>query len=133
MFARISGNKMWNDLAGKLVQNKSVYINNMKPDQYTNDKIPRFTSHNILFDNCDKHFMYYWLDPLIFNNASNIFILSKLSSDNCLWKFPYSKIYVSDEYKDIQQKNIIFMSENDINEEFCKQFFLCERLRFHDN
>ena len=54
---------------------------------------PIFTCKNVIFDRCNKNFVYYWLKPTIFPNVKNIYLKSNPADPKVLHRFDSTNIY----------------------------------------
>lgn len=69
------GRETWTSHENKTIQRNLVVIKHMGDIHPTSQK-PKFECETLVLDQCDKNFVYYWLDSGVFPNVRNIFLLS---------------------------------------------------------
>ena len=98
----ISRNTHFRKLFGKFVYNENVafrWCGDIKPTKYG----PIFSNCKIVFvDNCDKNFVYYWINKRRFPNINSIYIFDTHPCDSEVVNRFYDtriKFYLCCEYK----------------------------------
>ena len=51
----------------------------------------------VIFDDCDNNFMYYWFDQFKFPKCKNFYLFSCLNELNVLRRTPYSRIFMNND------------------------------------
>lgn len=94
----VNGDKIWKVLNGKQILNKNIEILNCY-DDHLYIKGPIFPeAEKIFISACDKKFIYHWLSNSTFPNAKEIYLMSHPYDSSTLYRFPKSKLYLSENY-----------------------------------
>lgn len=71
----LKGEKDWEKNYGKKLVSDNVIIT-MMGDIHPNDNGPIIECNSVIIKNCNKNFVYYWLNNKTFPQVENIFLLS---------------------------------------------------------
>jgi hypothetical protein len=88
----VNGREEWSSYAGKIINDKIVVLKQMG-DIHPYENPPKFSCETIMLDQCDKNFVYYWLDSSVFTNVKNIFLLSHPCESNFFLRWYYIQNY----------------------------------------
>lgn len=95
----INGSQQWHILKGKTIPDKVVEINQCG-DIHPYPESPIFINAEIVFlMNCDKNFIYYWLNVYVFPCVKKIYMSSNPCEKEVSHRFPNAIIYLSDFYR----------------------------------
>lgn len=129
----VDGRNEWYLLTNKTI-NRNIVILKQMGDIHPTQHKPKFNCETLILDQCNKNFVYYWLDSGIFPDVQNIFLLSHPCEPNIFsrWynvqKYYPNKIvpniflaHYYERYKNRwanEMENVIIINDNDI--EFLK-------------
>lgn len=89
--------KEWENLQGKIIKNKNVILTRYG-DIHPFPNGPKFECENLILNNCNKNFVYYWLDKKTFPKVKNVFLGSHPCEFEVLARMD-SDIYVHDMFE----------------------------------
>jgi len=90
---RIEGTYGWKSLEGKAVLNRKVDIVGMG-DLHRTFRIQFPGTKIVLMRNCDKNFVYYWLDEFTFPAAEDIWLDSHPCDPRVFERCPKATLYI---------------------------------------
>ena len=113
-------------LANKVITNKYVMLTNYNNTNTITflpfNRLPVFENADTIFIlDCDKEFVYQWIDKYTFPNVKNVYLCSEPDVDVLRRDF---KIYLSSKYKDYKSEaktNVEFIRLKDVKK-LLKQF-----------
>lgn len=114
MFKRISrlinvhsGHQQWTQLGGMVVLNDNIHIQgfgDISPQLFrshdglgTYKHTPRFLAKNVFVSQCDKNFVFYWMNQRIFPQLENLYLASH-PCEPCVLRQDFN-IYLTDTYR----------------------------------
>jgi hypothetical protein len=94
--AIVNGDDEWNQLAHKVILNKTVCIQQCGDNKNLFNKAPVFKGcETLFFMHNDKNFVYYWMDHTTFPNVKNIYFMGHPCEYGCLHRFRKAHMYLS--------------------------------------
>jgi hypothetical protein len=116
---RIVGNQAWKSFTGKYIMNKKIVIRKCVDIHPYKDGPVFNCAETIFMDECDKNFVYYWLNEKTFPAIEKVYLLSHPCDPQVFRRFsqsPKTIIYLSDDFGQYKERwakkqdNIIVLS-----------------------
>jgi hypothetical protein len=85
-FAKIDGDDVWKSLFGKRVTNDVVLIKNMGDLHRRRNRIV-FDAKKVYLYDCNKNFIFYWMDRDTFPNVKEIYLFSHPCENTTMHRF----------------------------------------------
>lgn len=126
--------EIWYALSGKIIKNSTVILS--FGDIWPSKKGPIFHADTIFLDNCDKNFIYYWLDKNTFPFAKTIYLSSHPCEHDVLER-DFDRIILSSNNADYKRKwaknndNVSVLDKKEIDDMI--ESYETEDLEFFDD
>lgn len=66
----------WNDLRGKKILNENIRLSDYGDIYPFQNHVIFKNAKRLIVDNCDKNFVYYWIDKVVFPNLETLYLVS---------------------------------------------------------
>ncbi|CAH6420003.1 Hypothetical protein HVR_LOCUS1056 [uncultured virus] len=66
---------LWSGLKGKTIRNSTVILKGFG-DIHPFNNGPKFLANTLFVHNCDKNFVYYWVNKSVFPNMKKLYLMS---------------------------------------------------------
>src|SRR5436190_23445645 len=78
----------WYSLNNKIIKNRIVHLRSYSDPRTMNPlDNPKFLCKILFVDQCDKNFVYYFIDKHIFPNVEKLYLSSPIVNDTVLLRF----------------------------------------------
>ncbi|XWV24712.1 hypothetical protein QJ856_gp1071 [Tupanvirus deep ocean] len=120
----INTNNVWFGLNKKIIRNENIILEGFD-DIYPYNGGPVFMANKVFIMNCDKNFVYYWLDKSTFPNANTIYLCSHPCEPPVLSR-KFNEIKLLDHYQCYKNRwafdldNVKIITQKEINDELSK-------------
>lgn len=92
---------------GKNILNQNIIIKDVSFSDHQMCKHPQFlNAENVIITNCDKNYVYYYVDDYIFPKIDNLYLLSHPCDPKFFWRFrgQNHKVFLANYYKNYQSR-----------------------------
>ena len=100
---RINGSKVWDNLKNKIIHNEVIEIKDCYNDAFIKGPIFK-KAETIFMTECDKNFVYYWLDKRTFPNVQRIFLNSHPCEMPVLHRFNDALLYLNENERGYKER-----------------------------
>ena len=114
----------WENLYGKTIKNKTIVLDQFG-DIHPCSNGPIFTATDLFMLNCNKNFVYYWMNSYTFPNISTIYLASHPCEIQVFYR-QFNKIYLHENYCSYKNRwaanldNVHIITDQDLKLELLK-------------